>query len=61
MDEDGIEHNEHVPSEVTDYGLLYEGLKQAIRHGAEKPVKDEEVLYVLKVLADGVEVARQAQ
>ncbi|MNC81859.1 putative oxidoreductase YhhX [compost metagenome] len=61
MDEDGVEHNERVPSEVTDYGLLYEDLEQAIRHGAEKPVKDEEVLYVLKVLEDGVEAARQVQ
>ena len=61
VDEDGVEHNERVPSEVTDYGLLYEDLEQAIRHGAEKPVKDEEVLYVLKVLEDGVEAARQAQ
>lgn len=61
IDHNGAEHNERVPSEVTDYGLLYEGLLQAIRNGAEKPVKDEEVLYILKVLENGVEASRQAR
>ncbi|MFP9130880.1 Gfo/Idh/MocA family oxidoreductase [Niallia sp. BSM11] len=60
IDENGIEHNESVKSEITDYGILYEKLYASIKTGAEKPVKDEEVLAVLKILNDGVEAAKKS-
>ncbi|CAH1203646.1 Gfo/Idh/MocA family oxidoreductase [Paenibacillus sp. JJ-223] len=61
VDDDGNSRTEKVPSEVTDYGILYEQLLVAIRHGTDKPVKDDEVLYVLDILQQGVKVAKQAQ
>ncbi|WP_145320472.1 Gfo/Idh/MocA family oxidoreductase [Paenibacillus xylanexedens] len=59
VDEDGTSHTEKVPSEATDYGMLYDQLLQAIRHHGDKPVKDEEVLYVLDILHDGIEAAKK--
>jgi hypothetical protein len=48
------EHGEHitekVPSEVTDYGRLYDDLHEIILHGQPKIVKDEQVLAVLSIL-----------
>ncbi|WP_145407427.1 Gfo/Idh/MocA family oxidoreductase [Paenibacillus xylanexedens] len=61
VDDKGESHTEKVPSEITDYGLLYERLVKAIRHQGELPIKNEEVLYVLDILQDGVEAAKQAQ
>ena len=61
VDTNGVEHNESVQSEVTDYGILYEKLYASIKTGEEKPVKDEEVLAVLKVLNDGVEAAKKSR
>lgn len=61
VDEKGESHTENVPSEVTDYGMIYEKLLEAIRHHGEKPVKDHEVLYVLDILYAGVEAAKKAR
>lgn len=60
LDDDGVEHNEKVISEVTDYGILYEKLYQSIKNNAEKPVKDEEVVTVLKILEEGLAIAKNA-
>ncbi|CAM4180490.1 Gfo/Idh/MocA family oxidoreductase [Saccharibacillus endophyticus] len=59
IDDEGSTQTEQVPSEATDYGLLYEALLRAIRGKGDKPVKDEEVLYVLDVLSNGIEAAKQ--
>lgn len=61
IDENGEEQIERVPSEYTDYGILYEKLYQAIRNNGEKPVKDEEVITVLKVLEEGLAIAKKAK
>ncbi|WP_068505059.1 Gfo/Idh/MocA family oxidoreductase [Paenibacillus kribbensis] len=61
VDEEGVEHTERVPSEVTDYGILYEELYQAIKCNKEKPIQDEEVLYVLNVLNLGVAAAKNTK
>lgn len=61
VDDNGVEHNEKVQSEVTDYGILYEKLYQAIKNNGEKPVKDEEVVTVLKILEDGLAIAKNAK
>jgi len=60
VDTNGVEHQEKVKSEVTDYGILYEKLYQSIKQKTEKPVKDEEVLAVLQILNDGVNAAKNA-
>ncbi|MEJ8306083.1 Gfo/Idh/MocA family oxidoreductase [Saccharibacillus sacchari] len=59
IDDEGNAHTEKVPSEATDYGLLYDALLGAIRGENDKPVQDEEVLYVLDVLSKGIEEAKR--
>jgi predicted dehydrogenase len=61
IDDHGIEQNENVPSEVTDYGILYEKLYQSIKNEGEKPVKDKEVITVLKILEEGLSAAKKAK
>ncbi|UOQ86990.1 Gfo/Idh/MocA family oxidoreductase [Gracilibacillus salinarum] len=61
IDEKGKEYEERVPSEITDYGILYEKLYQAINNNGEKPVKDEEVVTVLHVLENGLAVAKNTK
>lgn len=61
VDDQGDEHNELVQSEVTDYGILYEKLYHAIKNDGEKPVSDEEVVTVLKILEDGLNIAKSAK
>lgn len=58
IDENGEEINKKIPSEVTDYGILYEKLYESIKNGTEKPVKDDEVLIVMEILGNGIEVAK---
>ena len=40
------------PSRITDYGKLYDDVDASINEGAEKKVKDEEVLEVLRILQE---------
>lgn len=61
VDAEGVEHNERVQSEATDYGILYEKLYQSIKYNGEKPVKDEEVLAVLTILEDGITAAKNSK
>jgi predicted dehydrogenase len=50
INEHGVHITEKVPSEVTDYGRLYDDLHEIILHGQPKIVKDEQVLAVLSIL-----------
>lgn len=61
IDEEGKEHLERVPSEVTDYGLLYQQLHDAISYGKDKPIQDHEVLAVLRILEQGMTAAQNQQ
>jgi len=61
VEDNGEEQDAKVQSEITDYGILYEELYQAIKNDGEKPVKDEEVITVLKILEDGLNVAKNAK
>lgn len=58
-DDAGNDCHERIPSEVTDYSLLYQALYQTIRHGAPKPVQDDEVLGVMGVLEQGIACAKK--
>lgn len=60
-DENGKEYRESVPSEVTDYAILYEELYKAIHDASEKPVKDEEVITVMRILENGIAAAKKEQ
>ncbi|MEC0283817.1 Gfo/Idh/MocA family oxidoreductase [Terribacillus saccharophilus] len=58
-DENGKEYHESVPSEVTDYAMLYEDLYKAILDASEKPVKDEEVITVMRIMENGIAAAKK--
>lgn len=53
-DSEGHDRREHIMSSITEYGILYRELYHAIRHGAIKPVQDDEVLGVLGILEKGI-------
>lgn len=58
LDDFGIEKKEKIPSELTDYSLLYEGIMNAINKGYSKPIKDEEILTVMGILEESLETAK---
>ena len=49
---------EKVPVDCAHYERIYENLVSAIENGAEKVVKDEEVVRVLEILEMATEVAK---
>ncbi|WP_018885671.1 Gfo/Idh/MocA family oxidoreductase [Paenibacillus massiliensis] len=55
IDEEGVYHEEKVVSEKGDYTRVYDDMYQAIVHGKEKSVKDEETLAVMEILEKGIE------
>lgn len=61
VDNNGNEKEQKVKSEITDYSILYENLYQAIKNGSEKPVKDEEVITVLRILEEALSIAKNAK
>ena len=52
-DNKGNYHEEKVISEKGDYGRVYDDLYEAIKNGKEKTIKDEEILYQIKILEEG--------
>ncbi len=44
--------DEVIPSEATDYGLLYEDLHDIIKNGAPKKVTDEQVVAIIAIIED---------
>jgi len=53
-DEKGICHEEKIVSEIGDYGRVYDDLYNAIVHGEEKKITDEETLLQMMILENGV-------
>ena len=53
IDENGVYHEEKVPSVKGDYGRIYDGMYDTIKYGKEKVVKDEETLFQMQVLQKG--------
>ena len=58
MNEAGEKVTEKVPVGSARYEMIYDNLVDAIEHGAEKCVKDEEVIRVLEVLEEATQVAK---
>lgn len=54
LDDQGRYHEEKVVSEVGDYSRIYQGLYDTIVHGAEKIVKDQETIWQLEILEEGI-------
>ncbi|QOS78995.1 Gfo/Idh/MocA family oxidoreductase [Paenibacillus sp. JNUCC31] len=55
LDEEGNYHEEKVPSEKGDYARVYDDMYQAIIHGKEKVIKDEETITAMGILEKGME------
>lgn len=58
LNEQGEEVEELVPSEVTDYGLIYDNLEKVINDEADKVVKENEVVTVLNIMSEAIKVAK---
>lgn len=58
MNETGEKVTEKVPVDCAHYERIYDSLVDAIEHGKEKCVKDEEVIKVLEILEEATEVAK---
>lgn len=61
IDENGIYHEEKVPSIKGDYGRIYDGMYDTIKYGKEKVVKDEETLFQMKVLQRGTNCLKKGE
>lgn len=58
VDENGERREEKVPVGCAHYERIYDNLVEAIEHGAERCIKDEEVVRVLEVLEEATAVAK---
>lgn len=54
LDDEGKYHEEKVVSEQGDYARVYDDMYQAIVHGNEKTIKDEETIAVMEILENGI-------
>lgn len=61
IDENGQDITKKVPTEIQDYGLIYDNLYDVIFNGGEKVVKDEEVIEVLRIIEEATKVAKEAK
>lgn len=61
LDDENHYHEEKVISEVGDYSRIYEGVYQAIIHGKEKVVKDEETILQMEILEAGIDQMLSSQ
>jgi len=48
-----------VPTEIGDYGIIYDNLYDAIFNHGEKIIKDEEVIEVLTIIEEATKVAKE--
>lgn len=58
IDDEGIEHNEAVQTEIGDYGIIYDRLYESIFNSKEKPVTDEEIFTVTKILEEATKASK---
>lgn len=61
IDDNGNDVTTKVPTEVGDYGIIYDNINNAVENGVEKLVEDEEVIAVLKIIEDATKVAKEAK
>lgn len=61
IDDDGNDITEKVETEITDYGILYDNLYEAIHNGAKKLISDEEIIEVMSMVVKGQKVALSAK
>ena len=61
IDENGQDITKKVPTEIQDYGLIYDNLYDVIFNGGEKVDKDEEVIEVLRIIEEATKAAKEAK
>lgn len=61
IDENGQDITKKVPTEIQDYGLIYDNLYDVIFNGGEKVVKDEETIEVLRIIEEATKAAKEAK
>ena len=61
IDDEGNDVTKKVPTEIGDYGIIYDNLYDVIFNHGEKVVKDEEVIEVLRIIEEGTKVAKEAK
>ncbi len=61
IDKDGKDVTMKVPLEQCDYGMIYDNIEDMLTNGAQKVVKDEEVVAVLRIIEQGIQKAKEAK
>jgi predicted dehydrogenase len=61
IDQNGEDITTKIPTEIGDYGIIYDNLYDVIFNDGEKIVKDEEVIEVLRIIEEATEVAKEAR
>ena len=61
VNEEGQDVTEKVPTEVQDYGLVYDNIIDVLNHRAEPVIKEDEILAVLQIVSEGIEAAKGAK
>ena len=61
VDENGQDVCEKVPTEIGDYGFIYDNIIDVLKNGAPKVIKDEETLKVLEIVKTAEQYAREAK
>jgi len=58
VDDNGIFHEEKVPTVTGDYARVYDGLYETIINGKPKTVSDEETILQIEILEQGIKECR---
>ena len=61
IDDEGNDITKKVPTEIQDYGIIYDNLYDVIFNGGQKVVKDEEVVEVLRIIEEATKVAKEVK
>lgn len=58
IDDNGHDITQKIPTEIQDYGMIYDNLYDVIFNQGEKVVADDEVIEVLRIIEEATEVAK---
>ena len=61
IDDECNDITKKVPTEIQDYGIIYDNLYDVIFNGGQKVVKDEEVVEVLRIIEEATKVAKEVK
>lgn len=61
INDEGEDITKKIPTEIQDYGLIYDNLYDVIFHNGQKVVQDEEVIEVLKIIEEATKAAKEVK